>query len=181
MRGVVRGYVSSGLTPEEDETVDYYVQFGESSFNFLSRLMAQYGIWYVFDHRRTIELAVNETMVLGKSLIMPQQCDQDQMNVVLYDPKHNAIAQFSRAYTPAHHHVWVADFNDNDPTKPPKEPKDGGDKDILGAYDLQPSQPKETSRFQLEQFPANSDADTLLRSEEYGVFLAQGQCQNRTF
>jgi uncharacterized protein involved in type VI secretion and phage assembly len=176
------GYVNFGLlTAEEDETIDYYVQFGESSFNFLSRLMAQFGIWYMFDHRDTRELSVNETMVIGKSRILVQQCDQDQMNVVLYDPERDAIAQFSRAYTPAHHHVRVADFNEDDPTKPPKEPRGGGDRDILKAYDLQPGQPAKTSRFQLEQFPANSDADTLIRSEEYGVHLAQGQCQNRTF
>ncbi len=30
--------------------MEYCVQFGESSFNCLSRLMARFGVWYYFDH-----------------------------------------------------------------------------------------------------------------------------------
>jgi uncharacterized protein involved in type VI secretion and phage assembly len=171
----------SQLTADDMPKLDYCVQFGESTYNFLCRLMAQFGIWYIFDHRYDREQSVNETMVLGKSLGLLQQCEHDQMKVVLYDAKKDAIAAFSRAYTPAHHHVWCADFNESDPTQPPVEPKGGGDRDVSAQFDLMPNEPKTVSRFSVEQFPNNGDAETAMRLEESGVYVGQGQTENRTF
>jgi uncharacterized protein involved in type VI secretion and phage assembly len=42
----------------------YCVQYNESTFNFLSRLMAQFGIWYFFDHNQD-QLNDVSTMMLG--------------------------------------------------------------------------------------------------------------------
>ena len=180
---VSNSYVNFGqLSAEDDALFDYCVQFGESSFNFLSRLMQQLGIWYMFDHRDVVDdESANETMVLGKSLIMAQQCDSDRMKIDRFEANEGQIAQFSRGYVPAVHHVWVADFNESDPTQPPKEPDGGGDRDVMENFDLQPGEPKTTSRFMMEQFPNNGSAETLMRSQEYGVFLASGQSKNMTF
>ena len=42
----------------------YCVQYDESTYNFLSRLMAQFGIWYFFDHNQDQNNDVS-TMMLG--------------------------------------------------------------------------------------------------------------------
>jgi uncharacterized protein involved in type VI secretion and phage assembly len=181
---------TSQLSNEDLPQLEYCVQFGESSYNFLSRLMAQLGIWYMFEHRYTSAQAVNETMVLGRSLSLVQQCGKDQMTVVLYDADDDKIAPFSRNYHPAHHHVWVGDFNTLLPTAPV-----GADTDVEATYDLQPNEPKPDSRFLLERFPrpilneasngiqkaADQDAAGIISAEEAGVFLAQGQSKNKTF
>lgn len=44
--------------------IPYCVQYKESTFNFLSRLMADYGIWYYFDHDAEAPKPL-ATMVLG--------------------------------------------------------------------------------------------------------------------
>jgi uncharacterized protein involved in type VI secretion and phage assembly len=38
------------LDGETFPAMEYCVQFQETSYNFISRLMAQFGIWYYFDH-----------------------------------------------------------------------------------------------------------------------------------
>jgi uncharacterized protein involved in type VI secretion and phage assembly len=184
-------YINFGqLTSDDMPQIEYCVQFGESSFNFMSRLMAQHGIWYMFEHRQTADSTANETMVLGKQVSYVQQCGNDQMSVVLYDASETEIAPFTRSYHPAHHHVWVGDFNDLIPTVPI-----GADTDVEQAYDLQPKEPKITSRFRLDRFPrdvlnqagngiqaaADQNAEAIIRSEETGVYVAKGQSKNRTF
>ena len=42
----------------------YCVQYNKSTFNFLSRLMAQFGLWYFFDHNQNQNEDVS-TMMLG--------------------------------------------------------------------------------------------------------------------
>ena len=45
----------------------YCVQYQESTYNFLSRLMNWFGIWYYFDHKRNLEGPPphKSTMVIG--------------------------------------------------------------------------------------------------------------------
>ncbi len=54
--------------------LDYCVQYRETDFNFVSRLMEEYGIFYFFSHEQN-----QHTMVLGDSSVVHQQ--------VRYQPK----------------------------------------------------------------------------------------------
>src|SRR5208337_2776026 len=51
--------------------MEYCVQFQETSYNFLSRLMNQFGIWYYFDHDASPWV---NTMVLGSSTLTFSRC-----------------------------------------------------------------------------------------------------------
>jgi uncharacterized protein involved in type VI secretion and phage assembly len=61
----------SGIESEDFPTIPYCVQFGESTFNFASRLMGQFGIWYFFNHNHALDFSGDgvpfSRMVLGKS------------------------------------------------------------------------------------------------------------------
>src|ERR1700730_279868 len=79
--------------------MEYCVQFGESTYAFLSRLMDRFGIWYTFDHdvkhdkdpkeKLALEMqAENETLFLGRSPIVPdKQCFTHSHTVTTADPK----------------------------------------------------------------------------------------------
>ena len=51
------------------ETREYCVQYRETDFNFVSRLMEQYGIFYYFEHQKN-----KHTLVLGNSPTAHQPC-----------------------------------------------------------------------------------------------------------
>src|SRR5882672_10450285 len=51
------------------EPREYCVQYRETDFNFVSRLMEQYGIFYFFEHQET-----KHTLVLGNSPAAHQAC-----------------------------------------------------------------------------------------------------------
>jgi uncharacterized protein involved in type VI secretion and phage assembly len=44
--------------------MEHCVQYGESTFNFLSRLMNRFSIWYYFDHDG-VDTTQHESLVLG--------------------------------------------------------------------------------------------------------------------
>jgi uncharacterized protein involved in type VI secretion and phage assembly len=180
-------YVSTGLLNVHDEPLEkipYCVQFGETSFNFLSRLMAQFDIWYIFDHRAKNDQAANETMVLGRSFAMFQQCANAEMDVVFTQPNVTEIAGFQRSYAPARKTIWASDFNWLNPTDIPRgfATNDPG-------YDLLPGMA--AYPYEREVFPApftktaasrlTDQAKSRMQDEENGVFQVQGQTKNPTF
>lgn len=55
------------------ELRDYCVQYRETDFNFVSRLMEQYGIYYYFEHTKD-----KHTMVLGDSASGHQPCPEQK-------------------------------------------------------------------------------------------------------
>ena len=57
------GYMdTSRLKPDDLPKMEHCVQYGESTFNFLSRLMSRFSLWYYFDHDSDGDL---EKMVIG--------------------------------------------------------------------------------------------------------------------
>jgi uncharacterized protein involved in type VI secretion and phage assembly len=180
-------YVSTSLLNVRDdplEKIPYCVQFGESSFNFLSRLMAQFDIWYMFDHRAKNDQAANETMVLGRSFAMFQQCANAEMDVVFTGPDVTEIAGFQRSYAPARKTIWASDFNWLNPLDIPR-----GFASNDAGYDLLPGMA--AYPYEREVFPApftktaasrlTDQAKSRMQDEENGVFQVQGQTKNPSF
>lgn len=65
-----RGFTDFKLSLTGDfEPREYCVQYRETDFNFVSRLMEQYGIFYYFEHEET-----KHTLVLGNSPSALQSC-----------------------------------------------------------------------------------------------------------
>ncbi|MBV9783199.1 MAG: hypothetical protein JO264_05210 [Acidisphaera sp.] len=63
------------LNADDFPKMEHCVQYGESTFNFLSRLMNRFSIWYYFDHDGAGDL---ETMVLAKGTVKPTPADKSQ-------------------------------------------------------------------------------------------------------
>jgi uncharacterized protein involved in type VI secretion and phage assembly len=178
----------------------YCVQFGESSFNFLSRLMGLFDIWYYFDHQPDVRNQKDdrkiEKMFIGMNQGVTKQdkdpfdrCREYEMNVVYTAPEIHDISGFQRGFAPAHKKVWVSNFNPLNPTSVPR-----GDKSPEGLYEIWPNtDPKDPRRMEREVFPAPFDdpkmnekamgelADSKVQDEETNVFTVQGQCKNPTF
>lgn len=156
--------------------MEYCVQFGESDFSFLCRLMNRYGIWYAFDRPAgapppgdagTIMDACNNTLVLGLGRIpKPTPCDLSQVTIKKSEkggqvdptpqpstddpPGPTELVDFRRMFEPSLARVSGADFNMLDPTdiQPVVQ-------QVLSDYDLAQSLDDVTR----EDFAVRSDAD----------------------
>jgi len=115
------------LKQADFEKMDYSVQYGESTYAFLSRLMNQAGIWYSFDHDDNnakdlpkLMQADNATMFLGRYPNVPTTAvDYNPQSITDDDPDKNSVANFQRQYEVKFDRIWAGNFNILDPTKPP--------------------------------------------------------------
>ncbi|HTZ72193.1 MAG TPA: phage late control D family protein, partial [Acetobacteraceae bacterium] len=127
-------YVKADLLRDEKfAKIPYCVQFGESTLSFLSRLMSQFDIWYIFEHPQTFTAAARETMVLGASTAKVRPCSAPDMDVVYTAPERTEIAGFQRVFVPARKRIWISDFNLLDPVSIPC-----GSSNVAGTYDMFP-------------------------------------------
>ena len=135
-------YDMSRVIASDFEPMEYCVQFGESTFGFLSRLMNRFGLWYAFDKPTAaapapgsdppvalgneIMQASNTMMVIG-SLPFPGigPCDvsdhtvtDDDPSFKSDDPKSATISNFERRSTPVLQDSWYGNFNILNPTAP---------------------------------------------------------------
>jgi len=110
----------------------YCVQYNESTFNFLSRLMAQFGLWYFFDHNQNQNEDVS-TMMLGTGQSNFDPC-QTHGGTPMRDghPVHQlteinnkdlqasalVIKDFQRVYAPMTRRGRFGNFNLLKPTDP---------------------------------------------------------------
>ena len=178
-------YINERLVNVESfEKIPYCVQYNETSFNFLNRMMAQFDIWYYFDHPQPGTSGQSETMVLGTSQGPFYSAKTFEMDVVYTGPKVTEIAGFQRFYTPAHTSVLARDFNMLNPTSVPF-----GTANVDDGYVLLPNEGKYT--FEREVFPSaftkttatrmNDQAQSRMQDDEPNVFMVQGQTKNPTF
>jgi uncharacterized protein involved in type VI secretion and phage assembly len=165
--------------------IPYCVQFNESSFSFLTRLMAEFGIWYIFEHPQHGSEAVTETMKIGKSHAKFDDCKLGDMNIVWTKPDTHDISGFGRNFVPVPKTVKVSNFNILKPETIPR-----GEKKILTGYDMVGESSGDNSMFRSEIFPSMFDdpvssddnmalqAETAMQEDESGVFVVQGQTKN---
>ena len=137
-------YDTSRLNAADFQKMEYCVQYGESTFGFLCRLMDRFGIWYMFDGDEPdsdsdssgnedggqgdeIMVASNTTMVLGRLPFQsPAACgipthtitDDDPKLFNDTDPEHATIANFRRLSAPVTQNSWYGNFNILNPTRP---------------------------------------------------------------
>lgn len=98
--------------------MEYCVQYGESTLDFLSRLMARFGIGYYFGHKTGDPNLLNETMVLQSysSFSFPE-CRHKTVTIA-DDPSATTISTVTRYFQPAQSKFCVGSFNPLDPAKP---------------------------------------------------------------
>ena len=136
-------YDTSMLKAADFDTMEYCVQFGESTFGFLSRLLDRFGIWYVFEapedspqpadtpndpHALGNEImqAENTTMVFGTLPYLHfRAADVATHTITDSDPKFDngtpptaTISNFQRIASPVLQRSWFGNFNALNPTVP---------------------------------------------------------------
>jgi uncharacterized protein involved in type VI secretion and phage assembly len=150
------GYMdTSRLTPDGPDglpKMEHCVQYGESTFNFLSRLMNRFSLWYYFDHGGDGDL---EKMVIGTGHIAmgsrdPKdrsdksfpRCDIFETFPDRRDIEKDLIVQdwqfvngVSRVYTPAPRRTRTSDFNTVISTQPIQS-EDNNDTQITKDFDI---------------------------------------------
>ena len=158
-------------------TIPYCVQFGESTYNFLSRIMARFGIWYYFDHNINDKMKVS-TMVLGQGVTEFAKCQTSgppfhpdhpifrltELSNKDLEPSALTVTRFQRVYAPTQRRARFGNFNILNPTDP-----------ITGVANVQPERdlikplrspanaksartpPEDDDHFRTEQFAAPVD------------------------
>jgi uncharacterized protein involved in type VI secretion and phage assembly len=186
------------------QELEHCVQYGESTFNFLCRLMARSNIFYFFDHDGPGEF---ETMVLGMGPVGDTNGGFKSCTVFNnhLDPRDlhkkgklavrdwEIVTGLSRIFVPAPKLVRTGEFNTVIPTQPPQsidgtaEPATVLDEDvnfINPGRGFEPRQPntsliEPTTGFIQESFPdlgANSDVDAT-RDAATQTRIAEAQAE----
>lgn len=171
----------SKIKNHEFSVIPYCVQFGESTFNFLSRLMARFRIYYYFDHNAHYQVA---TMVLGlgqrggfpeaqtsgppflKDHPIWKLTETTDSNL---DASVLTITQFQRAFAPTQRHARFGNFNILNPIDPiTNETVVQPQRDLIfptaspaDTKLLPRPQPNDDDHFRTEQFAAPVDQNDL--------------------
>ncbi|MEO3472980.1 contractile injection system protein, VgrG/Pvc8 family [Roseomonas sp. CAU 1739] len=164
------------LREEASEVIPYCVQFGESTFNFVHRLLDRFGAFYRFEHDLNPQ---REVMVVGgRGAVPPTQTTV--VDVATGDPGVGVVTGFHRSFVVATRAAKVGNFNEINPATPFR-----GRSDIAPAYDLMSDHPMHEA----ESFPVpatvspgpRNHADRRMRQNEGGVFGIVGQSRNSRF
>jgi uncharacterized protein involved in type VI secretion and phage assembly len=184
-------YDTSRLKSVDFQKMEYCVQYGESTFGFLSRLMERFGIWYIFDNKEPtvgtgadndpvaggnqIMMASNTTMVLGRLPFQsPTACDISTHTITDDDPKlynkapqHATIGNFRRLSAPVTQNSWFGNFNILNPMRPIlKSEKFADSSNVLAG------KTSVADFFQSEEFPGQFENDP--GSDEGSTASGQG-------
>lgn len=182
--------------------MEYCVQFNESSFAFLSRLMQQFGIWYYFDHDAKPWI---NTMVLGRTATTFTDCQITEgglkgipVDGMEFTGDNDAslftIAKAQRVYVPVGRLFETRSYNPLVPTQPfHGRSAISADHDLLYPPQSQTkgagSPPNDTDLFRREFFPAaaysNKEAqnlaDGVMAATEAPVISITGNSRNPAF
>jgi uncharacterized protein involved in type VI secretion and phage assembly len=175
--------------PQPFPSMDYCVQFGESTLDFMFRIIARFGIWYYFGYT-----SGDESLVLNGTMILKGQWDrkvpvvgQTDVTIVDDNPDIGNIGKLVRRYRTPERRVAVGGFNYLDPTHPYY--KDGAvdpGEDLLKAEGGAPSQTKwaGSTAFAEPVFAdseAAASAKTAASQNQSEVFLLSCITKNNSF
>ena len=181
LREVLRPYAeielnTNQLREEAAEVIPYCVQFGESTFNFVHRLLDRFGAFYRFEHELNDQ---HEVLVVGgRGAVPPVQTAL--VNVASGDPAAGTVTGLRRSFVLATRTAHVGNFNELNPATPFR-----GRSDIAPAYDLMREHPMhEAISFPVPATVAPQPrdyADRRMHQNEGGVFSVTGQTRNTQF
>jgi uncharacterized protein involved in type VI secretion and phage assembly len=168
--------------------MEYCVQFGESTYSFLCRLMNRFNLYYIFDHDRKQDKlpllinAENETLFIGAFPNVPTTaCDNRSYELTDDEPSPATIADFQRQFEPKFNKMWFGNFNIIDP----KDPRTHTDKRSAN-FDLLAGHPAVAAYAISEEFPdpfpnKNAASDYAIGQglqQEEEVFSVSGGTKN---
>ena len=106
--------------------MEYCVQFGESTYSFLARLMGRFNMCYHFDDDKkqdklsTLLQAENQTLFIASFPNVPATaCDDKRYRLTGDDPTPDAIADFQHQFELKFDRMWFGNFNIINPADPP--------------------------------------------------------------
>jgi uncharacterized protein involved in type VI secretion and phage assembly len=115
-----------GKYGERFPKMEYCVQFGESTYTFLCRLMNRFNMHYYFDNdlgQKSLPPLMqnaNQTLFVGAFPNVPsRRTDIKSYHLTDDDPTTFAIAGFQRHFEPQFRKTWFGNFSIIDPTHPP--------------------------------------------------------------
>ncbi|MBR0679617.1 hypothetical protein GXW74_03910, partial [Roseomonas eburnea] len=164
------------LRDEAPNPIPYCAQFGESTLNFVHRLLDRFGIFYRFEHELN---AQREVLALGgRSSVRPSNVGV--VDIGTGDPGPGRVTSFRKSFALATRKVKIGNFNEINPATPFR-----GEADIAPGYDLMGDHPAHEA----EAFPApvtvapepRDHAERRMRQNEGGVFAASGLSKNTQF
>lgn len=152
----------------------YCVQFGESTLNFLHRLLARFGVFYSFDHEWS---PAREVINFASRDFQPSAA----LEVDLEEELANAgIASLNKSFKLAVRKMSVGNFNEFNPVTPYR-----GKAELAQPYDVAGHQPvREVETFPVPAaMPPEPDdyAKQRMRGNEGGVVVATGQTKDPWF
>ena len=173
----------NGLQGTSLPDLEYCVQFGESTFNFISRLMAEHGLCYQFDHESN---PTNAEMSIFPQSPRALSCGRNDFELTDNEPEGQNLSGFTERFMPGRRRTHSGAFNELNPVHPHT-----GTEPIRGDYDLlgnEAGTTAEQSRFTSESFlgPFTSPnaqrvrARTEMEREEVRVFSISGQTRDPT-
>lgn len=181
LQDVLRPYpdvhiLTTQMREEAQERIPYCVQFGETTFNFVHRLLERHGCFYRFEHENN---DTHEVMVIGGVGAVPPV----RVEVVHLDggePGRGRVTGFRRGAFIATRKAHVGNFNEINPASPFR-----GEAEIAPAYDMA----NEFPPHEAEAFPVparvapepRNYAQRRMRQNESGVFLATGNTRDAHF
>ena len=168
--------LTTQMEEEAAERIPYCVQFGETTFNFVHRLLERHGCFYRFEHENN---DTHEVMVIGGvGAVPPVRVEVADLDGG--EPARGRITGFRRGAFIATRKAKVGNFNEVNPADPFL-----GEEEIAPAYDLG----NEFPPHEAEAFPVPARAtpeprryaQRRMRQNESGVFLATGKTSNAHF
>ncbi len=140
-------YVDYRKLTKELPNMEHCVQYGESTFNFLSRLINRFSLWYYFDHESTTSTQ-HESLVLcdgpvpvggaGFSNCAISDNYPDPRNVEKQVAMNNwqIVKSLARNYAPAPRLTRTSDFNTLVPTNPIESNDESSDTHLAQEFDI---------------------------------------------
>ncbi|MFT8242991.1 type VI secretion system Vgr family protein [Roseomonas sp. BN140053] len=164
------------IRTELPERIPFCVQFGESTLNFVHRLLDRFGVSYTFDHERERDgevMGLHRNSARSATTAAPLALDHGK-------PADRTVTNWRRFFHAAPRGVQVGNFNEMDPRSPFRS-----EDEMLPPYDMMGEFPAhEAEGFPApvgEEFPARDFARARMRQNEVGIVTVTGLTKDASF